>query len=1389
MSVKSVTSPRAAELRGPGVRRWRPLRWAARILFGMFLLAIGVVLVAWLTLHWAILPRIEQWRPQVEARASKALGLPVRIGAIEVRSGGWVPAVELRDVRLLDASRRPALQLPRVAAAVSARSLLSLELRFEQLLVEGAQLDVRRDAAGRLSVAGLEIGAAGSGDDRALRDWFFRQREFVVKGGTLRWIDDQRDAPPLTLTAVDLVVRNGLLHHELRLDATPDAAWGQRFSARGRFTQPLLARAGDWQRWSGSAFVDLPRVDVRELRRHVDLPFELSEGDGVVRAWLELAEGRPRSATVDVALRAVAMRLAKTVEPLGFEQVEGRLVGQRGDDGMSLALQDFGFVTADGIRWPRGNLSLSLKQRGDEPVSGGEFSAQRLDIGLMAQIASRVPLGEAVAKLLAELQPQGIVTDLATVWQGPLDAPTRYQAKAGFAGLTLASKPSSERNGVGRPGLRNANVQVRASETGGSAQLNLANGALDFPGVFEQPELPFDTFDAKLDWKIEPARAAGALPGVSVQVKDATFSNADAQGDLTARWSTGPGRDAARGGRYPGLLELDGRISRGAADRVARYLPLGIPEEPRRYVEQSVKGGTVSAATFRIRGDLWDFPFLHAKTPQEGEFRIAGRLDGVNFAYVPGDPKGGPSPWPAFSNVGGELVIDRSTLEIRGARAQLGGVAIGPVQVGIKSLTDPVLTVDGSARGPLPEMLRFVNTTPVGEWTSQALARATGTGAADLKLALVMPLDKLGASTVKGSVALAGNDVRITPDTPLLGNARGRVEFSHTGLAVVGASARVLGGDANFDGGTQPDGSLRFNGQGTATAEGLRRAAELGAAARLGTALTGQAAYRVSLGFLRGESEINVTSNLVGLGIELPPPLRKSPEAALPMRYQTQLVPESFTAGQSPRDTLRVELGSVLQALYQRDLSGESPRVVSGGIGVLEPAPTPAAGVLAVANLASLQTDPWQAAFERIAGTAPAGAGSGPAVAGGAGGYGPTQLALRVQDLHVGTRQFNRVVAGISQEGGAWRANVDAEQFGGYVEYRQAGSAQVPGRLYARLARLSLPKSDADSVETLLDQQAPSALPALDIVVDDFELRGKRLGRVEIEAVNRISGEGRDAFREWRLNRFNVTVPEARLSGSGSWSEVGGTFLTAPGAAASVRRRAVMDFRLEVADAGALLGRLGTANAVRRGKGTLSGQVSWLGSPLALDYPTLAGSINVAVDAGQFLQAEPGATRLLSVLSLQSLPRRLALDFRDVFQQGFAFDNLTGDVTIASGVARTNNLRMRGVQAAVLMEGHADIARETQDLRVVVVPEINAGTASLAYAVINPAIGLGTFLAQALLRKPLAQAGTREFHVTGSWADPKVERVERKLFDAVPETAQTAPGSPAAAASAPRTPP
>jgi uncharacterized protein (TIGR02099 family) len=1363
--IPPATSPSVID-RGPP--RFTALRWVARVLLGLIFIAWSLLLIAWLTLHWGILPHIQQWREPIETRASAALGVPVKIGQIEVRSAGWVPSFELREVVLLDAKQQPALRLPRVFAAISPRSLLSFELRFEQLLIDGAQLEARRDPTGRIFVAGLDFSGPEVGNGSASSDWFFAQHEFVIRGGAIRWTDELRGAPPLALTDVQLVVRNGLRHHELRLDATPPPDWGERFTATGRFSQPLLARRGDWRRWNGTVYANLPRADVRELRRHATLPFELGEGVGALRGWVDLKAGEPVAATVDLALRAVTLQLAPEAEPLVVEEVEGRLVGQRTEEGVSVALQHFTFETGDNIRWPQGDMTLAWRQRAGQPSTGGEFTAQRLDLALMAQVATRVPLGAPVRKLLAELNPRGLVADLSTTWDGPFDAPRHYRAKARVNGLALTARPAEEPRGVGRPGLRGATVQLDATEAGGSARVAINGGALDLPGVFEDPLLVLDQLSAQVLWKIEPTPVPGIAPQLTVQVKEARFANADASGDLAGTWSTGA--PTARGGRFPGRLELDARLANGTAARVYRYLPLGLPKGTRDYLQHAVQGGRIASATFRVKGDLNEFPFLNVKNPKDGEFHIAGKIEDGAYAFIPSTPAQGTapafeSPWPALTRTSVDLIVDRGTLELRNGRTQIANVDFPKVQATIRHLeADPVLSLDASGRGPLGEMLRVVNTTPVGGWIGKALAGGTGTGAADLTLGLTIPLLRVNASTVKGSLGLGGNDVRLTPDSPLLGAAKGRVDFTEKGVNVVGASAKLYGGDATFDGGTQPDGSVRFSGTGTVNADGLRRAVELGALSRAAGALAGQASYRASVGFVRGQPELNITSNLVGLAINLPAPLAKAAETPVALRLSS--MPEATAPGQpAQRDTLRFELGNLVQAQYQRDLTGDQPRVLRGGIGVLEPAPQPATGVAASINLPRLATDEWESAVDRLFGAAEARDAETPSA------YVPDTIGLRVQELVAGPRRLTRVSAGLSQQGGVWRANVDAEQLNGYVEYRlpvrRAGAAVAGGRVYARLSRLSLPKGDDEQVESLLDQQ-PATMPALDLVIDDFELRGKKLGRVEVEAVNRAGGTGRD----WQLSKFNITTPEAQFVATGHWSAAG-----PGGARGGAERRAVMDFKLQIADSGALLDRLGTKGAVRGGKGQLSGQIGWSGSPFALDYPTLGGQINVAVESGQFLKVDPGAARLLGVLSLQSLPRRLSLDFRDLFQEGFAFDSITGDVKIGLGVAVTNNLRMRGVQALVLMEGHADIERETQDLRVIVVPELNAGTAALAYAVINPAIGLGAFLAQALLKKPLTAASTREFHISGPWADPKVERVDRKLGDDVPsaEAAASAP--------------
>ncbi|MBL0944955.1 MAG: hypothetical protein IBJ04_11560 [Hydrogenophaga sp.] len=444
----------------------------------------------------------------------------------------------------------------------------------------------------------------------------------------------------------------------------------------------------------------------------------------------------------------------------------------------------------------------------------------------------------------------------------------------------------------------------------------------------------------------------------------------------------------------------------------------------------------------------------------------------------------------------------------------------------------------------------------------------------------------------------------------------------------------------------------------------------------------------------------------------------------------------------------------VLDLQLEREL-GPTPRAprasVALGLPAGERAPLPEQGIAVQARVAELDVDQWRKLLPAAAGAPAAGAG-GDAMA-----WLPSHVSLQADAVAVDGRRFQRVVVGATREGPLWRANVDADGLNGYVEFRPASGPQA-GSVYARLARLTLPRQAPSEVERLLEQPGNS-VPALDIAVEDLQWDGRSLGRVEVEAVNR-GGPLRVA--EWRLNALRVSVPEARLTASGNWAASGA------GAEGSGPRRTALQFRLDVQDSGALLERFGREGLVRGGRGRLEGTLGWQGAPFAPDYPSLSGQLHLDVERGQFLKAEPGAARLLGVLSLQALPRRLVLDFRDVFSDGFAFDFVRGDARIERGVVHTNNLQMKGVNAAALLEGSADVARETQDLKVVVVPEINAGTASLIATAINPAVGLGTFLAQFLLRQPMQSAATQEFRVSGSWADPQVQKVARSAAPAAP---------------------
>ena len=1344
------------------------------------LLVAGLLLgMAWATLHFWIVPRISEFRPALESMARQALGVPVRIGEISAHSTGWVPSFELRDLALLDPQGHATLRLPKVWVAVSLRS--ALRLRLDQLVLDATEVDIHLNAQGQWRVAGLLWGHGPA--DSAVADWLFAQREVVVRGAILHWHHEPAGgentgtraphAPPstrertepttlpttdLSFRNVDVVLRNTARHHHWRVDASPPEAWGERFVLMGRFSRGWLStHPARWADWSGQIYADFAQIRVApwwsHLPKRITQTWQMNAGQGALRLWGDVDKGQWTGGLVDVALSGLNVVRDAQDAPLKLAQVSGRLGGKVHDKGFEVLTRDVALVDDTGLNWTGGQWALNYTYaQGAQPASG-HLRAEKLDLLALRELALHMAKGTPVLARLQELTVTGQLNALRWDWQGDWRSPSGYNTQLSLSQVRMRhdqAKPGTRL----WPGVQNAEVNIKMSQEGGRVDLRMPHGgSVDLPGILERSEVPVRQLQALAVWE----KKSGANGQVwQVPQWQLSLANADVQGQWRGQWQQDPTGDG------PGWLDLQGTIAQADAAAAHRYLPVQLPESVRHYVQDALVKGRYVGVKTKLKGDLAKWPF---ESPSDGEFRVSGRLTGVQFDMVPAHllPATGPR-WPHLHSLQGQLSFDRTGVQLSDASARFGesknAVLLKAAAVEIADMRhDPQLQLTADGTGEAAQFLAAVQQSPLDQMLSQALHNTTATGPVQLRLKLGLPLRHLKDSQVQGTVMLAGNDVRVTPATPWLEKVHGAVEFNQTGFKVSKAKAQLLGGAVIMDAGLQPSSTpgapppLAFEVEGQISAEGLRGAKDLYPLNVLAQHLTGSSTYKARLAWHQGQPELSVHSALQGLAIQWPTPLGKTADTLKPLSLNIR------SQGQGPQwqDHIQLRLGDDVSAHYVRDLSGPQPKVLRGALALgvpLDQAPAlPDHGVTALVAVDHLLIDEWRS----LVSTNPQERGEPLVEPAALLAYMPTRIGLKAQTLTAEGRTLHQVAAGGTRDAQQWQLNVDAQELSGHVRYRPSAGEQQ-GLLFARFSRLTLPPSSAKDVESLLETP-PIQLPALDIVVDALELRGKKLGKVDIEAVNNTAARGSSIPGvEWQLKKFNITLPEGSLRSTGRW-------LAAH--AGKTQRQTEMNFVLDVQNAGDLLARLGTPDALRGGAGQLEGLVRWQGSPLALHYPSLDGQFEVRMGRGQFLKADAGAAKLLGVLSLQALPRRLMLDFRDVFSEGFAFDSVQGRVNIAKGMAQTQNLQIRGVNAVVQLDGTADIARETQQLRVVILPEVDAGTASLLAGIaVNPVVGLTTFLAQLFLQNPLSRASTQEFLIDGSWTDPRVTRVDLRTTPA-----------------------
>lgn len=1408
---RAVIAAERSLLRRIGLRGFRLLRATGRVAWRLAVVAFFLFALTLILARYYLLPHIDDWRPRIEAAAVAQLHVPVSIGAIEGDWEGLRPRLLLHDVSILDAQGQPALALEEVEAVLSWTSLIAWQPRMHSIGIAAPQLLVRRLPDRRFAVAGFLIDPQARQPDSAMLDWLLAQERISIHDASVHFIDEAAPAsatpaaealpvppvptaaPEYDFTHVDFLLTKGLTGHRFSLQLQPPKQLAGPLDLRGEFSHAWGEPTARMASWSGNVYVQFDNADLARLESLVHLipaPARLDRAQGAMRAWIDFAALQITRLRADVALTGVDAQWRPDLDPMRLDHVQGRITqairSDRGGETQELTLSGLSMDGPDGLHLPPTDLVLRTTRLQaaagtvTPPPSGSaripaateqsRLEANRIVLADWSRLARQFPLPTDWLSLIERTAARGTLEDLQVSWDGPRTPPRAFALHTRFSGLgftvaadSAAPVPADAATAGPAPPAQ-GHTDVAVENFAGTIDLTQDSGSLRLDGsdmrfrlapVFGENTLWFNTLVTQARWSRD---GRGRL---DVDVDALTAIN----DDLEVR-ASGNYRAAGSGAAEPARLDLSGRVSRAQVSATSRYLPVSLPPSTKAWLQGALLDGTGTDGSFLVRGDPAQFPFVE---PHAGEFHANLQVHGARLDFAPPIPPEGPVPadapkplrWPELSAIEANVVFDRDHLTVNGRRARAMGYELANVIVQIPHMTVPGqhLSVDGQGSGSLAELLRYVSASPVNFWTGGWLGDVKANGPAHLTLKLDVPLAHSNDTTVAGTLGLQGDGITLRPDLVPFTQTNGNLDFTQRGIRFNGISAGFAGGDVRLNADTKADGAILIQGVGTATPQGARPMTQPAAVQRMLDLTRGQVHYTAQVAIVHDTVALQVDSDLVGLAANLPPPFRKSASEARPLHVE--IAP---AAGAHPaRDTLRVTMADALDAeLQQVSADDGHPRIERGFIGVGAKPRMPDSGLLLFVDQPALDADRWHTLLNP-----PPASGSG--AEGGAARAGDEGTDFDLVVMHTpsltlaGKTATNVSLSAHRDSSHAWLIDIDSDQAAGSVRWSEA-TANADGRLMARLAKLTIPERDKKQVSELL-ATPPTDYPELDIVAEQFELGQHSLGRLELAA----QSSGDAGSRVWNLNKLVISSPDGKVTGSGVWQRESG---------ANVRR---MNLKLAMtgSNVGGMLDRFGLGGYVKDGNGKLDGELAWNGAPFSIDYPSLSGRMHFTAEKGQVLKLEAGAARLLAIFSLQSVLSLVSGDLRE-FSAGVGFDSMSATATIANGVMSTDDFNIKGNSGDGRIKGSLDLNAETMNLEVAITPVVNASLASLGYAaLVNPAIGLSTFVGTYVLKKPLSELFARTYSVTGPWKNPEIKSVKADKAQG-----PSAPGAVGAAANA-----
>ncbi len=1313
-------------------RSQRVLRWTLTLFFSLVVL-VGLLLGSFSV----VMARVPAYRAQMQTWLSEQAKLDIRFASITAGWRGYGPELRFTqaEVRSADQQRILAIADQGSAGFDLWQALRTWRIAAARLSLEGTELKIQRLRDGRFELVG-QADWPEYESDRAFQLDALPVGELDIRRVRISYRDLKTGLGPWLLNDMNLRVTRDISRGRdvltLRGEAILPRSLGKTLmveaTAQGSLTQ--LAQL-QWQATVNATQIDLAGwehavLGEKQARNRGVGTLTLQTGmtgleltslaadihvdnlELTPPTWktplpvadpLVVREDRATAATP----RALTTSQVTVVKPekLQYQMVDLAFRSQLTPAGWQTHVDRLQLNT-DTRTWPKGRGALTvLMDDQDAPVvrqASGWLDHVVLDT--LWPLLAFLPDNERNAKWRA-LNLSGGIDRIAFEYEQPEQAPPRYGLRADIRNFGVSP--------IGRaPGLTGLSGTLQA--TGARGQLIIDSRDMEFslPHVFRTP-LPADVLTGTATWTRDAS-------GTQIKLPDLAVSNADGRAQA-AMTLTLPAD-----GSSP-LIDMTASGDQLHADAAPRYMPAGVMHKHSlAWLDAAFSKGIVQHADATLRGPLRQFPFRR----DEGLFLITADISNLSMAFHPDYlPASGLMVKAEFRNEGMHAVANAGDLQ---------GLALLHAEGDIADFHDSELRIKARLSGDLGDGIRYVQQSPIGPKLGTLFQQLQGAGRLATNADLFLPLQNMHRYRFDLDAQLDKAHVAAQDISEVATNVAGKFHVRNDAVTMAALQGDFLRG--SFVARTQQVGKGQFNVvfNGNAQADGVRRLLKLPAWIQL----EGSTAYRFTLpGYASVDSRgvhhlYSVDSDLKGLRIALPEPAGKAADTARALHLEADMP-------QSDVMLLRGSVGPMrtLVQLRQQDTRWRFNR--AGLRADAQSASLPAdAGLRIEGRVDQVVLDDWL----KLGTT-----GNAASVAAGTAGNSTTQVqdVLRSANLSIGKFSYLgftwsdlRGVLQATEQG--WRVDVSGMNTAGQVLVPYSFDTGKPVTLNMDQLHLMTAASGSNANKNNTSEMDPRELPGIHADIRHFRFDEHDFGALRGTATRTAKG---------------LLVNETRISGdtfqgtaTGSW------FKTAEGSLCSI------NLALDSTDVRATMQRFNYGDFISGKHGKLIASLNW---PKGVDADLLgraSGSLEFQLNDGQILSLQPGAGRVLGLLSVAALPRRLGLDFRDLTDKGLAYDTIHADFTVTRGDARTQNLVLRGPAVEVGIVGRMGLGARDYDQTAVVSGEVGNALPVAGTAIGGPVVGAALLLFSKVFKEPLKGAARAYYHIGGTWDDPKVERID-----------------------------